>query len=114
DIECFEKSENLDEVVASAVFVPDRDDEILDLEHHACLKYVFQELVVCDGPAGFDLNHNLAIGTNGVGIEIFVDFVVESEQHRNPDFLILRFSALDLESESFQARTEFCQNFVAR
>src|SRR5260370_31064976 len=89
-------------VVMSPIVIPYGEDKVFNIVHEASLENVFEELVGHNCPAGFYLKNDPTIGTQAVGIERFVDMVIQSKEHRNRNLQTSGFSGFNAESKFLQ------------
>ncbi len=77
------------EIVDPSIVLPDGDSQVEDVVHHAGLKEVFQELIVHDSTASFDLDDKSFRLMVGIRVEGFFEAAVEPEEDRNGNSLVV-------------------------
>lgn len=70
-------------IIMSPIVIANSEDKVLNIVHEACLKYIFEKLVVYYSSTSFDFKNDCAICAEAVGIERLVNVVIQPKEDRN-------------------------------
>ena len=73
----------------------------MNVMHHACLKNIFEKLIVGNGAASLDFKYPTHAGRMSIGIEAFQYFPLSSKEYGNNYLVFVRLSLLYLKPKTF-------------
>jgi hypothetical protein len=107
------KTLNFGKIVGIAIVVAHSYRKMKNVMHHACLKYILEELIVVDGPTCLDLKNPALTDGMGVSVETFQYLAFAPKKHWDNYLVFGGLPFLDPKSELFQARAESSHNGIA-